>query len=118
MTTDKQKAHYSSLVNGTQLVESSLHENMEEHLNAEVVLGTITDIAVALAWLRSTFYFVRAAKNPGHYGLPKGMTPEQLDRRLQDLCMANLNALAGVGIIEMTAEIEVRSTKAGNLMAR
>ncbi len=118
LTTDHEKSRYESLVNGTQLVESYLHENLPEHLNAEVVLSTIGDIAVAVAWLRSTFYYVRVPKNPRHYGLPVAMTPAQLERRLQDLCVANLNALAQVRLIEMNADIEVKSTSAGQPMAR
>jgi ATP-dependent DNA helicase HFM1/MER3 len=57
------------LIGGQQLVESSLHRNLAEHLNAEVVLQTITDLSMAMAWLKSTFLFVRALKNPKHYKL-------------------------------------------------
>jgi ATP-dependent DNA helicase HFM1/MER3 len=60
---------YENLLNGTQLIESSLHNNLIEHLNAEVVLGTITDVSVALEWLRSTFLYIRVMKNPKHYGI-------------------------------------------------
>ncbi len=124
MTTERLRRRYELLVSGTQPVESYLHENLPEHLNAEVVLGTITDIPVALDWLRSTFYFVRASRCPREYGLPAPAGEEEdnksamLDRRLQDLCVANLNALAGIGVIEMTAESDLRSTRAGSLMAR
>ncbi len=37
---------------------------------------------------------------------------------MQDLCVVNLNALAQIKLIEMTAEIDVKPTKAGQLMAR
>lgn len=46
----------------------SLHHNLIEHLNAEVVLHTITDVSIALEWLRSTFFYVRVKQNPQHYG--------------------------------------------------
>lgn len=46
----------------------SLHHNLIEHLNAEVVLHTITDISIALEWLRSTFFYIRVKQNPRHYG--------------------------------------------------
>ena len=42
---------------------------MIEHLNAEIVLQTITDVSIALDWLKSTFLFTRIKKNPKHYGL-------------------------------------------------
>ncbi len=47
---------------------SSLHLNLIEHLNAEVVLHTITDVSIALEWLRSTFFYIRVKQNPKHYG--------------------------------------------------
>lgn len=50
MTRASTKAKYESLVSGLEHIESSLHENLIEHLNAEVVL------------------YVRVLKNPQHYG--------------------------------------------------
>lgn len=47
----------------------SLHRHLVEHLNAEIVLHTVTDVTVALEWIRSTFLYIRALKNPTHYGL-------------------------------------------------
>lgn len=46
----------------------SLHTNLVEHLNAEIVLHTISDVDMALDWIRSTFLYIRALKNPKHYG--------------------------------------------------
>lgn len=48
---------------------TSLHRHLVEHLNAEIVLRTLTDVTVALQWIRSTFLYIRALKNPTHYGL-------------------------------------------------
>ena len=46
----------------------SLHKNLIEHLNAEIVLHTISDISVAVEWLKYTFLYIRVFKNPKHYG--------------------------------------------------
>lgn len=35
---------------------------------AEVVLGTVRDVSVAIAWLKTTFLYVRIRQNPGRYG--------------------------------------------------
>lgn len=51
------------------MVESSLHRHLPEHLNAEVVLHTIKHLDVAMDWVRSTFLYVRALRNPGKYGV-------------------------------------------------
>lgn len=47
----------------------SLHSHLIEHLNAEIVLRTITDVSIALDWLKSTFLYTRIRKNPKHYGI-------------------------------------------------
>lgn len=39
-----------------------------EHLNAEIVLHTISDVNMALDWIRSTFLYIRALQKPKHYG--------------------------------------------------
>lgn len=46
----------------------SLHSHLVEHLNAEIVLQTISDVNMALDWIRSTFLYIRALKNPTYYG--------------------------------------------------
>ncbi|CAM2118827.1 unnamed protein product [Caretta caretta] len=60
---------YVQLLNGADTIESSLHKHLVEHLNAEIVLHTITDVKIALEWIRSTFLYIRVLKNPVHYGL-------------------------------------------------
>lgn len=55
------------LVDG-QLVESCLPGSVAEHLNAELVLGTVKDVASAVSWLHTTFLYQRAMRSPGHYG--------------------------------------------------
>lgn len=37
---------------------------MIEHLNAEIVLDTIRNLEDAIKWLRTTFFYVRAIRNP------------------------------------------------------
>jgi ATP-dependent DNA helicase HFM1/MER3 len=78
------------LIGGQQLVESSLHRNLAEHLNAEVVLQTITDLSMAMAWLKSTFLFVRALKNPKHYKLSPVNVEAQLKGGIHDFCKNNM----------------------------
>lgn len=71
------------MVHGQELIESTLHRHLVEHLNAEIVLGTITDIAVAMNWIKSTYLYVRALKNPKHYGIPAGLSSKEVEARLQ-----------------------------------
>ncbi|XP_062607353.1 probable ATP-dependent DNA helicase HFM1 [Saccostrea cucullata] len=119
MTKNQTKDKYESLVNGTQLIESSLHKNLIEHLNAEIVLHTINDISIAMEWIRYTFLYIRVMKNPKNYGMPIGLNKEQIEKRLQELCMKNLNLLNTYGMITMDEEtIDVKPTEPGKLMAR
>ena len=64
MTTDRQKSRYDLLVGGTQMVESNLHEHLTEHINAEIVLHTITNVSIAFEWIKSTFLYVSSIKYP------------------------------------------------------
>ncbi|XP_068236442.1 probable ATP-dependent DNA helicase HFM1 [Palaemon carinicauda] len=117
MTKKQYKVKYENLVNGKDVLESHLHLNLVEHLNAEIVLGTVTDLAVAVEWLRSTFFYVRVQHNPRHYGLPLNMKPSQLESKLQELCTREINGLARAGLIELD-EMDVKPTTPGKLMAR
>ncbi|XP_064098170.1 probable ATP-dependent DNA helicase HFM1 [Macrobrachium nipponense] len=117
MTKKQHKTKYENLVNGKDVLESYLHFNLVEHLNAEIVLGTVTDLAVAVEWLRSTFFYVRVQHNPRHYGLPLNMKPSQLEAKLQELCTREVNGLSRAGLIVLD-EMDVKPTTPGKLMAR
>ena len=45
-----------------------LHKNLTEHLNVEIVLNTISDMADAATWLSNTLLHIRSSKNPRQYG--------------------------------------------------
>lgn len=74
MTENKRKSSWEQMVSGNLVVESHLNACLLEHLNAEVALGTIANVELALQWLKSTFLWVRVAKNPQRYGLAKTST--------------------------------------------
>lgn len=59
------------------------HQNIIEHLNAEVVLSTITDVSVAIHWLKSTFLYVRLRRNPNYYHIPAHLPEAQLEEQLK-----------------------------------
>ncbi|KAJ3016305.1 Sec63 [Thoreauomyces humboldtii] len=49
--TDMQRSRtYEDMVSGKQVIESSLHESLIEHLNSEVVLGAIQTLGSAIEW--------------------------------------------------------------------
>ncbi|XP_017399618.1 probable ATP-dependent DNA helicase HFM1 isoform X2 [Cebus imitator] len=98
-------------------VESSLHRHLIEHLNAEIVLHTITDVNIALEWIRSTLLYIRALKNPSHYGFTSGLNKDGIEAKLQELCLKNLNDLSSLDLIKMDEGVNFKPTEAGRLMA-
>ncbi|MPC74001.1 putative ATP-dependent DNA helicase HFM1 [Portunus trituberculatus] len=61
-----------------------------------IVLGTVTDLGVAVEWLRSTFLYVRVQHNPRHYGLPENLKQAQLEARLQGQAPCSLQSLTPI----------------------
>ncbi|XP_072297913.1 probable ATP-dependent DNA helicase HFM1 [Eucyclogobius newberryi] len=112
------KDKYLSLMNGMEIIESSLHGNLVEHLNAEIVLHTISDVNMALDWIRSTFLYIRALRNPKHYGFSADLDRHGIESKLQELCLKNLNALSSIDLIHMDEDINIKPTEPGRLMAR
>ncbi|XP_075040145.1 putative ATP-dependent DNA helicase HFM1 [Mixophyes fleayi] len=117
MTRLSTREKYVQMLDGADIIESSLHRHLVEHLNAEITLHTITDVNIALEWIRSTFLYIRALKNPSHYGFSEGMDKMGIETKLQELCLKNLNDLSSVGLIRMDEEINFKPTESGKLMA-
>ena len=78
---------YLSLTNLQLPVESQLIKTLPDHLNAEIVLGTVQTVEEAVDWLSYTFLYVRMLQNPGLYGVPPAALKEDptLWRRRRDL---------------------------------
>ncbi|XP_037537228.1 probable ATP-dependent DNA helicase HFM1 [Nematolebias whitei] len=118
MTKVQTRDKYMKLVNGIEIIESSLHSHLVEHLNAEIVLQTISNVNMALDWIRSTFLYIRALKNPTHYGFSADLDRCGIEAKLQELCLKNLNALSSIDLISMDEDVNIKPTEAGRLMAR
>ena len=69
ITPHKSLNNYCSLLGHQAPIESSFIKSLADHLNAEIVNGTVTNIKEAASWLSYTFLFVRMGKNPLAYGL-------------------------------------------------
>ncbi|NXJ37860.1 HFM1 helicase, partial [Ciconia maguari] len=117
MTRWSTREKYIQMLNGADIIESSLHRHLVEHLNAEIVLHTVTDVTVALEWIRSTFLYIRALKNPTHYGFSSGLNKIGIEAKLQELCLKNLNDLSSFDLIRMDEANNFKPTETGRLMA-
>ncbi|NXH56065.1 HFM1 helicase, partial [Rhabdornis inornatus] len=117
MTRCSTRERYIQMLNGADIIESSLHRHLVEHLNAEIVLHTVTDVSVALEWIRSTFLYIRALKNPTHYGFSSGLDKVGIEAKLQELCLKNLNDLSSFDLIRVDEANNFKPTETGRLMA-
>ncbi|XP_055979502.1 LOW QUALITY PROTEIN: probable ATP-dependent DNA helicase HFM1 [Sorex fumeus] len=117
MTRLNTREKYIQMLACNDTVESSLHRHLIEHLNAEIVLRTITDVNIALEWIRSTLLYIRALKNPSHYGFSSGLNKDGIEAKLQELCLKNLNDLSSLDLIKMDEDVNFKPTEAGRLMA-
>ncbi|SGZ22278.1 BQ5605_C022g09467 [Microbotryum silenes-dioicae] len=104
MTERDQIRHYELLANSSTVLESSLHKNLTEHINSEIILRTIRSVPSALKWLHSTFLYVRISKNPSHYALAKEPN-KPADARLEEICVEAVAELTKNGIVEKHDEL-------------
>ena len=118
ITKQEKVSKYEKLVSGQELLESSLHLNLIDHLNAEIGLGTIQDIHTAKKWLAGTFLYVRLGKNPGHYKIEGDSAGQSLDERVESICRRDLGLLKDVDLIAEGTNTRLTATEFGNTMAR
>ena len=117
ITKKEKERKYEKLVTGEEILESCLHLNLIEHLNAEIGLGTIRDIYTAKAWLAGTFLYVRLSQNPHYYNLDGNATHEDLDKRLEGICKRDLALLEQTQLVS-AYEGNLKATDSGHAMAR
>nr|XP_048303113.1 probable ATP-dependent DNA helicase HFM1 [Myodes glareolus] len=110
MTRLSTREKYVQMLACNDTVESSLHRHLIEHLNAEIVLHTITDVNIALDWIRSTLLYIRALKNPSHYGFVSGLNKDGIEAKLQELCLKNLKDLSSLDLIKMDEDAYFKPT--------
>lgn len=116
LTRQEHVNHYQNLVSGQDALESCLHLNLVDHLNAEIGLGTVWDVASAKRWLASTFLFVRLCRSPDHYRLEEDVTSKSHDEALEQICVKDVTLLQEVGLV--TREEHLKCTDFGDAMAR
>jgi ATP-dependent DNA helicase HFM1/MER3 len=106
------------LASGQTILESSLHENISEHLNSEIGLGTITSINSAKEWLKSTFLFQRVQINPNHYSLGKE-DDQTWEERVDDLVLGSIEKLESTQLVMHAKKSgTLSSTDYGDIMSK
>ncbi|KAL4422681.1 hypothetical protein ABPG75_008878 [Micractinium tetrahymenae] len=70
ITTHDKLAHYLGMLTHQVPIESQFTAGLVDHLNAEIVLGTVTNTREASQWLSYTYLYTRMTQNPLAYGIP------------------------------------------------
>ncbi|KAF3218268.1 Sec63 [Orbilia oligospora] len=113
MTRKDKKDKYERMISGTEKLESCLHLNLIEHLNAEIGLGTITDIESAKQWLRSTFLYIRMKSNPAYYNFKV----ENIESEVESIMERDIDSLSEAGFVEWQ-QTKLKCLEPGDAMAR
>ena len=98
MTQRHTQSAYQGLVHGTDPIESNLGCHLSEHINAEIASGVVKDTATAAHWLRHSYFFIRAKKNPRHYGVETGTSAEEA---IEALALRVIDELADAGMCDL-----------------
>lgn len=116
MTRAHRVKHYERMISGQEVLESRLHLNLFDHLNAEIGLGTITSASSAKQWLSGTFLYVRLKDNPEHYNFDGDVPGKDLDDRLERICTKGIAMLEKVNLVSSSPKLHC--TEFGDVMAR
>ncbi|XP_056902456.1 activating signal cointegrator 1 complex subunit 3 isoform X2 [Takifugu flavidus] len=69
ITTHDKLSHYLTLLTQQNPIESQFLGSLPDNLNAEVALGSVTNVEEAVKWLSYTYLYVRMRANPLAYGI-------------------------------------------------
>lgn len=100
-TTEDKFAHYLEAVTSQNPIESQFQRGINDALNAEISLGTVSDTHDAVLWLGYTYLFVRMRKNPFVYGIARDATGDdpQLGSKRHELVTLSAQRLAEARMI-------------------
>ena len=79
-------------------IESTLPQNLHDHLSAEVCSGTIESIQESIDWITWTYMYRRIVKNPNYYEIA-GRTGQHINDFLSELVEDTVADLAESGCI-------------------
>lgn len=65
-------------------IESQLDHSIHDHLNADIIAGTVENKQDAVDWITWTFMYRRISQNPNYYNLP-GRTGQHINDFLSEL---------------------------------
>ncbi|PWN42347.1 P-loop containing nucleoside triphosphate hydrolase protein [Ceraceosorus guamensis] len=123
LTEERERKRISELVQGGTNVESVLHHELIEHVNAELTLRERTEESAIQEWLESMFLFVRMQKNPSHYAVAGVTSGRAAFSEVKAAILSNaLDKLQEHGYISREATSDcsglICSTDLGNILSK
>jgi ATP-dependent DNA helicase HFM1/MER3 len=116
MTRSEKADRYKLMISGQDILESTLHLNLIEHLNSEIGLGTVHDVYSAKRWLAGTFLSVRMRLNPTYYKFNCDTGSRDPDERLEGICERDIELLKSTNLI--TEDQRFTCTEYGQAMSK
>ncbi|KAG2374583.1 hypothetical protein C9374_010602 [Naegleria lovaniensis] len=120
MVHDVKKNFYKRFLYEPFPIESSLHTQLHDHINAEIVSGTIKTKQDCLDYLTWTFMFRRLVQNPFYYGI-EDLSYEGLNKWLSNKISEIIDDLEFAGLVKATdlsmdkkKLLQVMATESGN----
>ncbi len=99
---------YRRLLREGKEIESRLAESLDTHLNAEIAMGTISDLDDVMGWLETTFYYARGQSRPDDYDFMN------LRTRVRDA----VERLVKDGFVETGEDLSIEATPLGVLTSK
>jgi ATP-dependent DNA helicase HFM1/MER3 len=116
MTKTEKQERYERMISGQDILESTLHLNLIEHLNSEIGLGTVNSLYKAKTWLSGTFLAVRMRQNPNYYKIDGILPGGDTDKRLEQVCERDIKLLQDNELV--TGGDRINCTEYGEAMSR
>ncbi|KFY60026.1 hypothetical protein V497_03915 [Pseudogymnoascus sp. VKM F-4516 (FW-969)] len=116
MTRQSSIDRYKRMISGQDVLESTLHLNLIEHLNSEIGLGTVHNLYSAKHWLAGTFMSVRMKQNPTYYKFSCDTGSRDPDERQEQVCERDIKMLQDTKLV--TSDQRFACTEYGQAMSK
>lgn len=114
MVQDVKKHFYKKFLYEPFPVESCLLNVLPDHINAEIVAGTITSKQEAIDYLTWTYFFRRLLVNPTYYQLEE-LENHQVNKYLSKLVQDTINTLVYSNCVLIDEEGKLDATTSGRI---
>lgn len=104
--TEDKKNFYKQFLYEPFPVESKLLNVFPDHLNAEIVAGTVQSLVHIVQYINSSYFIKRLHRNPSFYGLPTA-TPQLLEMFMKNVVDSAVDTLLDAGCIRRV-EVKLR----------